>query len=253
MLGYSLVSFLVKKVDASHLEQFIQTSNHQHHHCLQNLHLSQLSSPLLLRLKMQGVPISIHMLKHGVLQKMHVKDTVLKSTVFSRLEYIFSTRSTTHKELENTTISDVLKAKGEGGDGPLLYCTITDTVYDAVKQMTQKNVGSLVVVKPGEEKLIAGILTERDYLRKIIVQGRSSKSTKVGEIMTAENKLVTVTSDTNIVDAMQLMTDKHIRHVPVIDAKVVGMVSIVDVVRAIVEQQREEVKRMKDFVTGDYY
>lgn len=84
---------------------------------------------------MQGFPLSIRMLKHGVLQHMHVKDTDLKYKVFSRLEYIFSTRTTTHKELENTTISDVIKAKGEGGDMPLLYCNINDTVYDAVKQV----------------------------------------------------------------------------------------------------------------------
>ncbi|KAL6011339.1 hypothetical protein ACLOJK_001785 [Asimina triloba] len=115
---------------------------------------------------------------------------------------------------------------------------------------------------------------------KIVVQGRSSKHTRVGEIMTEEvnsyskptacdllsyscviitlnctsqNKLITVTPDTNILQAMQLMTDKHIRHVPVIDLKVVGLISIVDVVKVVVEKQREEVKYLNEFIRGDYY
>ncbi|EHA8591886.1 putative CBS domain-containing protein CBSX3, mitochondrial [Cocos nucifera] len=71
--------------------------------------------------------------------------------------------------------------------------------------------------------------------------------------MTEENKLITVSSDTKILKAMQLMTDKHMRHVPVIDQKLVGMISIVDVVRAVVEQQHQEVKRLNEFIRGDYY
>ncbi|CAA6663701.1 unnamed protein product [Spirodela intermedia] len=111
---------------------------------------------------------------------------------------------------ESTTIADILKAKGKGADGSWLWCTTEDTVYEAVKSMTQNNVGALVVVKPGEVKSLAGIITERDYLRKIIVQGRSSKSTKVGDIMTEENKLITVTPDTKVLQAMQLMTEAYL-------------------------------------------
>ncbi|KAL5713427.1 CBS domain-containing protein cbsx3 [Ranunculus cassubicifolius] len=154
--------------------------------------------------------------------------------------------------LENTTVEHVLKTKGER-DTSVYWCRTNDTVYDAVKQMTQHNIGSLVVLKPGEQNYIAGIITERDYLRKIIVQGRQSKWTKVGEIMTEENKLITVTSDTNILKAMRLMTENQIRHMPVIDMKIVGMISIVDVVRAVVDQQKEEVKRLNDFIKGVYY
>ncbi|MDG2870771.1 CBS domain-containing protein, partial [Vibrio parahaemolyticus] len=125
--------------------------------------------------------------------------------------------------------------------------------YDAVKSMTQNNVGALVVVKSDANKAIAGIITERDYLRKIIVQGRSSKSTKVGDIMTEENKLITVTPDTKVLQAMQLMTDKRIRHIPVIDEKgMVGMVSIGDVVRAVVREHRQEVERLNAFIQGGY-
>ncbi|CAN8236750.1 unnamed protein product [Cochlearia groenlandica] len=154
---------------------------------------------------------------------------------------------------ESTTISDVMKSKGKSADGSWLWCTTDDTVYDAVKSMTQHNVGALVVVKPGEQESLAGIITERDYLRKIIVQGRSSKSTKVGDIMTEENKLITVTPETKVLRAMQLMTDNRIRHIPVIkDKGMVGMVSIGDVVRAVVTEHREELNRLNEFIQGGY-
>ncbi|XP_078170968.1 CBS domain-containing protein CBSX3, mitochondrial-like isoform X2 [Carex rostrata] len=154
---------------------------------------------------------------------------------------------------ESTTISDILKSKGKSADGSWLWCTTDDSVYNAVQSMTQHNVGALVVVKPGEEKSIAGIITERDYLRKIIVQGRSSKSTKVGDIMTEENKLVTVTPKTRVLQAMQLMTDRRIRHIPVIDdTGMVGMVSIGDVVRAVVTEHQQELNRLSAFIQGSY-
>lgn len=157
------------------------------------------------------------------------------------------------KGLENVTVADVLMTKGDEQVGSWLWCRINDTVDDAMKNMAEHNIGSLVVLKPGEQHHIAGIITERDYMRKIIRQERPSKYTKVGEIMTDENKLITVTSDTNILRAMQLMTDNHIRHVPVIDGKIVGMISVVDVVRAVVEQQNGELKRLNEFIKGEYY
>ncbi|KAL1200938.1 CBS domain-containing protein CBSX3 [Cardamine amara subsp. amara] len=115
--------------------------------------------------------------------------------------------------------------------------------------MAKHNIGSLVVLKPGDQQYIAGIVTERDYMKKIIGAGRSSKLTKVREVMTDENKLVTVSSGTNIIKAMQLMSENHIRHVPVID----GLISMVDVVRAIVDHQNGELKRLNQFIKGDYY
>ncbi|CAL5324702.1 unnamed protein product [Camellia sinensis] len=84
-------------------------------------------------------------------------------------------------------------------------------------------------------------------------EDRPSKYTRVGEIMTDQHKLITVTSDTNILQAIQLMTENHIRHVPVIDGKIVGMISIVDVVRAMVEQQSGEVNKLNEFIKGEYY
>ncbi|XP_060199703.1 CBS domain-containing protein CBSX3, mitochondrial [Lycium barbarum] len=157
------------------------------------------------------------------------------------------------KGLENTTVADVLMIKDEEKGSSWLCCRTNDTAYDAVKQMTANNIGSLVVLKPGEKKLIAGIITERDYLRKVIVQDRSTKYTRVGDIMTEQSKLITVTSDTNILQAMQLMSHHHIRHVPVIDGKVLGMISVVDIVKAVVDQQTGEVKQLNQFIRGDYY
>ncbi|CAM6118233.1 unnamed protein product [Calypogeia fissa] len=154
---------------------------------------------------------------------------------------------------ENTTIADILKSKGAKGDGSWLWCSTDDTVFEAVKQMTTNNVGALLVVKAGSNREIAGIVSERDYLRKIIVQGRSSKTTKVGEVMTEENKLITVTPDTKVLQAMKLMTDNRIRHIPVCQGKEMrGMVSVGDVVRAIVAEHREELKRLSTYIQGGY-
>ncbi|KAF8080074.1 hypothetical protein N665_0977s0008 [Sinapis alba] len=161
------------------------------------------------------------------------------------------------KGLENLTVADVLLTKdtddGGGKVDTLISCRTNDTVFDAVKNMAKHNIGSLVVLRPGDHQCIAGIVTERDYMRKIIGAGRSSKITKVGEVMTDESKLVSVSSGTNIIKAMQLMSENHIRHVPVIDGKIVGMISMVDVVRAIVDHQNGELKRLNQFIKGDYY
>jgi len=154
---------------------------------------------------------------------------------------------------ESTTIADILKEKGSKADGSWLWCSVDDTVFDAVKSMTAHNVGALLVVKSGEARKLAGIITERDYLRKIIVQGRSSKTTKVGDIMTEENKLITVKPDTKVLHAMELMTDNRIRHIPVVaESGMTGMVSIGDVVRAVVGEHREELQRLNSYIQGGY-
>ncbi|XP_024970074.1 CBS domain-containing protein CBSX3, mitochondrial-like isoform X1 [Cynara cardunculus var. scolymus] len=157
------------------------------------------------------------------------------------------------KGLENTTVAEVLMTKEDEKVGSWLWCKSDDTVYDAAKQMARNNIGSLVVLKPGDEQMIAGIITERDYMQKVFVKDRSSKYTRVEEIMTEQNKLVTVTSDTNVYQAMRLMSENQIRHVPVVDGRIVGMISIVDVVRAIVDQQSNEVNKLNEFIKGDYY
>lgn len=206
--------------------------------------------------KMQGAIQAIRsrggVLKSAILRHVRIVNPAMLPTVFSHFQSVSSSRLEEHG-FESTTIADILKDKGKSADGSWLWCTTEETVYDAVKSMTQHNVGALVVVKPGEEKGIAGIITERDYLRKIIVQGRSSKSTKVGDIMTEENKLITVTPDTKVLRAMQLMTDNRIRHIPVIDETgMKGMVSIGDVVRAVVTEHREELNRLNAYIQGGY-
>ncbi|KAL0389192.1 UNVERIFIED_CONTAM: CBS domain-containing protein CBSX3, mitochondrial [Sesamum calycinum] len=193
-----------------------------------------------------------NVLKDAVLRHMRVVPPAMRSVMFARQESASAARIEEHG-FESTTISDILKAKGKSADGSWLWCTTEDSVYDAVKSMTQHNVGALVVVKPGEQRSLAGIITERDYLRKIIIQGRSSKSTKVGDIMTEENKLITVTPDTKVLKAMQLMTDNRIRHIPVInEGGMIGMVSIGDVVRAVVNEHRDELNRLNAYIQGGY-
>ncbi|XP_074564404.1 CBS domain-containing protein CBSX3, mitochondrial-like [Curcuma longa] len=136
-------------------------------------------------------------------------------TVFARFESVSSTRLEEHG-FESTTIMDILTAKGKSADGSWLWCTTDDTVYDAVKSMTQHNVGSLVVVRPEKRRHLL-------------------------ELLLRENKLITVTPDTKVLQAMQLMTENRIRHIPVVDKKsMIGMVSIGDVVRAVVSEHREE-------------
>ncbi|KAK6121654.1 hypothetical protein DH2020_044607 [Rehmannia glutinosa] len=170
-----------------------------------------------------------NVLKNAVLRHVRVVSPAMRPLMLTRHESTSAARVEEHG-FKSTTISDVLTAKGKAQMGPGF--------------MTQHNVGALVVVKPGEQKSVAGIITERDYLRKIIVQGRSSKSTKVGDIMTEENKLITVTPDTKVLKAMQLMTDNRIRHIPLInDTGMIGMVSIGDVVRAVVNEHRDELNR----------
>ncbi|KAH9618038.1 hypothetical protein KSS87_014835 [Heliosperma pusillum] len=192
--------------------------------------------------------------KLAILRHSLGRDTAEMKKLFARLGYSHSLPpSINHKGLENTTVEDVLMIKDGDKQGSWLWCRSDDTVHAAVKQMVQNNVGSLVVLKPGDAQLIAGIITERDYLCKIASEERPAKYTRVSEIMTEENKLITVTSDTNILRAMQLMTENHIRHVPVIDGKIVGMISLVDIVRAVVEQQGGDVKRLNEFIKGDYY
>ncbi|PON93437.1 CBS domain containing protein [Trema orientale] len=187
----------------------------------------------------------------AILEHSHGREATKLEKLFARFGWI--TPSVQEKGLENVTVAEVLMAKGGENTGSWLWCHSDDIVNDAVKNMAQNNIGSLVVLKPEQPHHVAGIITERDYLRKIILEGRSPMHTRVGEIMTDESKLVTVTSDTNILQAMQIMTERRIRHVPVIDGKLIGMISIKDVVRAVVEQQSGELKRLNDYIRGEYY
>ncbi|KAM3272072.1 hypothetical protein ACQJBY_042331 [Aegilops geniculata] len=205
---------------------------------------------------MQGIAkaLSQHgkQLRLAVLQHMN-KGIFSWATLISRIQSESPAVIIPHMGLENITVREILRAKGEAQSRAVYWCSTTHLVHEAVKHMTANNVGSLVVLKSGDDKQLAGIVTERDFARKILLPGRPSEETRVEDIMTEENKLITVSSNTNILRAMELMTDERIRHVPVFDEKVVGMISIGDVVRAIVDQQHQEVKQLKKYITGDYY
>jgi CBS domain-containing protein len=122
------------------------------------------------------------------------------------------------------------------------------TVFDAIQLMADKNVGALPVVENGR---LAGIISERDYTRKVILKGKSSKETPVKDIMTQE--LVTVDSGDSVTVCMRLMTDKRIRHLPVMEgSKMVGLVSIGDLVRRIISAQTATIDNLEKYITGDY-
>lgn len=123
------------------------------------------------------------------------------------------------------TVQDILKAKGHG----VWSIAPNASVYDAIELMADKDVGALLVVDA--DKLV-GVLSERDYARKIILRGKSSKTTPVREIMTGQ--VVSVSADQTIEEAMVLMSNKRVRHLPVLDdSRLIGVISIGDVVKAI--------------------
>ncbi len=140
------------------------------------------------------------------------------------------------------TIADILQGK----TGDVIRIGADATVFDAVKAMVEANVGALLVTD-GDE--IVGIFTERDYLRRIAVEGRRSRTTTVSEVMSAP--VICVTPDTGIEESMALMTDRRIRHAPVTDGgALVGMVSIGDLVKFQTQQQSFEIKYLQDYITA---
>lgn len=121
-----------------------------------------------------------------------------------------------------------------------------NTVYEALELMVEKNIGALLVMEKDE---FVGIFTERDYARKVILKGKASKETVIREIMTED--VVTVTLDNTIEDCMRLMTNKFIRHLPVVEnGKLVGIISIGDVVKYIIEEQRFIIENLEHYITG---
>ena len=120
----------------------------------------------------------------------------------------------------------------------------SDTMYDALSLMAEKNIGAVIVLSEGE---IRGILSERDYARKVALLGRTSKSTPVGEVMTTG--VIRVDPEWTADTCMALMTDKRIRHLPVIeDGRLIGIVSIGDVVRAVVEEQQFTIRSLERYI-----
>ncbi|HEY3304314.1 MAG TPA: CBS domain-containing protein [Candidatus Binatia bacterium] len=140
------------------------------------------------------------------------------------------------------TVRDILQRKGNQ-----IWSVAPDsTVYDALMLMAEQNVGALLVLD-GEK--IVGVFSERDYARKVILKGKASKETSVDEIMTSE--VTTVHPGQSVEECMGLMTDKRIRHLPVLEGeKLAGLISIGDVVKAIISDREFIIKQLESYITG---
>ena len=124
------------------------------------------------------------------------------------------------------------------------------TVYSAIALMAEKSIGALLVIDSGQ---LVGMISERDYARKVILKGRSSSATFVREIMTGSPK--TIRDDATVDDAMRMMTESRIRHLPVIDSegRVAGLISIGDVVKWITTRQDETIAHLEHYIAGDLH
>jgi CBS domain-containing protein len=141
-----------------------------------------------------------------------------------------------------TNVRDILRDKGAA----VHSVSPDDTVYDALKLMAEKNIGALVVL---DEDRIAGVISERDYARKIVLKDKLSKETKVKEIMTAD--IVTVTPAMDLDQCMELITDKRLRHLPVVENdRVVGIISIGDIVKGIIDHKEFLIRQLEGYIKG---
>ena len=143
------------------------------------------------------------------------------------------------------TVNQVLKKKGRGfhGIGP------EATAYDALEVMAEKNVGALLVVEDGR---LTGVFSERDYARKLILQGKSSRNTQVRELMSSPP--ISVLPETSLRECMVLMTNERIRHLPVLsDGMLIGVVSIGDVVNTIISDQESMIEELEEYIAGTGY
>jgi CBS domain-containing protein len=142
------------------------------------------------------------------------------------------------------TISAILRAKG----GKVYSVTPETTVFDAIQLMADRNVGALLVMQ-GDELL--GIISERDYTRKIALKGKQSKQTPVSEIMFTP--VISATEESSVEECMRLMTEHRIRHLPILEmGRVVGIVSIGDLINWIIQTQREALNSLEDYISGKY-
>jgi CBS domain-containing protein len=142
------------------------------------------------------------------------------------------------------TVGSVLKRKGS----EVWSVTQDQTVYDTIEEMADKGVGALLVISQGK---LAGIISERDYARKVILKGRSSKTTLVKEIMTSP--VIFVTSDTAVDECLSIMTKNRIRHLPIMKSEqVLGVVSIGDLVKWVVSEQEETIEHLQNYISAKY-
>ena len=142
------------------------------------------------------------------------------------------------------TVYDILHNKG----GEILTTSPDDSVYEAIRLMGEKNIGALVAM---ENDQVVGILSERDYSRKVVLQGRTSRDTRVGDIIS--RPAITVRSKDGIETCMELMTRNRIRHLPVVDdERLVGVISMGDLVNWVMHSQRHTIEQLQGYISGDY-
>ena len=137
-------------------------------------------------------------------------------------------------------VNDILKEKGY----EFFAVTPSTITIDALRIMADKNIGAVLVV---ENNKLAGIFSERDYARKIVLKNKTSAGTSISECMTSN--VIAVKKDTPITECMQIMTDKHIRHLPVVEGeKIVGLVSIGDIVSRIIREQSNTIQQLENYI-----
>jgi len=138
-------------------------------------------------------------------------------------------------------VKDILQSKGNN----VYSVEPTIMVYQAIEQMCEKNIGGLLIVHAGR---LEGIFTERDYARKLILKGKSSKTTPISDLMTKNP--ITVTPENSIEDCMNVMTSKFIRHLPVVEGNtLMGLISIGDVVKQIIEEQKSIIEHLENYIS----
>jgi CBS domain-containing protein len=139
------------------------------------------------------------------------------------------------------TVREILQRKGD-----TIWSVAPDqTVYEALGLMAERNVGAILVLEDGK---VVGMLSERDYARQVVLKGKASRDVPVRDIMTS--KVVSVTPGQTVDDCMALMTDKHIRHLPVLENdKVAGLISIGDVVKAVISEKEAQIEQLESYIT----
>ncbi|MBU0507082.1 CBS domain-containing protein [bacterium] len=143
-----------------------------------------------------------------------------------------------------STVKQILASKGH----TIHFVKPTDTLETALRLMAEKEVGALLVM---EDNNIVGIFSERDFARKVLVQGLAKPTTKISQMMSPE--VLCISPDRTMPDCMNLMTNKRIRHLPVLENdKLIGLVSIGDVVNRVIMDQTTDINALKDYITGSY-
>lgn len=144
------------------------------------------------------------------------------------------------------TVAQLLKAKDQKNQD--VHTIQWDhTVFEALVRMSEKNVGALPVVKEG---VVVGIISERDYARKLILKGLSSVTTRVDDVMTSP--VITVDTHKSVEECMNIMTDSHLRHLPVVeDGKLLGLLSIGDLVKEAIAEQADLIKQLEQYIRGE--